>query len=106
MGGWEALSPTQDLVDEYDCTDGKSIRESSLYDRQKPYENRDPRLAFSILWHGCQFAGQTYSTEGIMGTGNATRTGYTMRKYINPKNVGNEFPGWTNFIFSVMQKCS
>ena len=98
MGGWEALSPTQDLIDAYECTDGKSIGESKLYNPEKPFENRDPRLAYSILWHGCEFGGQIYSTEGVMGNGNATRTGYTMRKYINPKNVGNEYPGWINYI--------
>ena len=98
MGGWEALSPTQDLIDSYECLDGKSISTSSVYDPNNPFENRDPRLKYSILWHGSEFAGKTYSTEGTMGNGNATRTGYTMRKYINPKNAGNEHYGWTNFI--------
>lgn len=97
-GGWEALSPTQDLVNAYECRDGKPIQESKLYNPEKPYENRDPRLAFSILWHGCEFGGQTYSTKGTMGTGNATRTGYTMRKYADPDNKGNEYPGKINFI--------
>ena len=98
MGGWEALSPSQDLIDAYECIDGKSINESPLYDPEKPYENRDPRLAYSILWHGCEFAGMVYSTEGTMGNGNATRTGYTMRKYIDYTNVGNEYPGALNYI--------
>lgn len=98
MGGWEAMSPTQDMVDAYECTDGKSIQESPLYNPEKPYENRDPRLAFSILWHGSKIGGQTYSTEGTMGSGNATRTGYSVRKYIDPENQGNEFPGRINFI--------
>ncbi len=98
MGGWEALSPSQDLVDSYQCIDGKSIEESNLYNPSKPYENRDPRLKYSILWHGQEFANDVYSTEGSMGNGNATRTGYTLRKYINPKNSGNEHWGWTNFI--------
>lgn len=98
MGGWEALSPSQDLVDVYECIDGKSISESPLYDPSDPYKNRDPRLKYSILWNGESFAGGTYTTEGKMGNGNATRTGYTMRKYINPQNAGNEHWGWTNYI--------
>lgn len=98
MGGWEDLSPSQDLVDEYECTDGKSISESPLYKESTPYENRDPRLKSTILWHGCEFGGQTYSTEGVMGGGNATRTGYCIKKYIDPSNVGCQFPGRINFI--------
>lgn len=97
MGGWEALSPSQDLIDEYECIDGKSISVSDIYDPKNPYENRDPRLAYSVLWHGCEFAGKTYSSEN-MGDGNSTRTGYTIRKYIDPENVGNEYPGAINFI--------
>lgn len=98
MGGWEALSPTQDLIDAYPCVDGKSIKESKLYDPAKPFENRDPRLAYSILWDGQELAGKTYDSNG-MGNGNATRTGYSMRKYVNPKNDGNNEYGWTNFIY-------
>lgn len=98
MGGWEGLSPSQDLVDEYECTDGKSIKTSSLYNPQKQFENRDPRLAYSVLWHGAELGGQIYSTEGVMGNGNATRTGYSLRKYIDASNKGNTFPGRLNFI--------
>lgn len=98
MGGWEAMSPALDLIDSYECKDGKSIAESPLYNPAKPYENRDPRLGYSILWHGGEIGGHVYSTEGTMGSGNATRTGYTIRKYIDPENDGNEFPGRINFI--------
>lgn len=98
MGGWEGMSPTQDLVDEYECTDGKGIHESTLYNSNAPFENRDPRLAYSILWHGAELGGQIYSTKDVMGNGNATRTGYCIRKYIDPNNKGNEFPGRVNFI--------
>lgn len=98
MGGWEGLSPSQDLVDEYECVDGKPIEESELYNPEKPFENRDPRLAHSILWHGAELGGQIYSTEGVLGNGNATRTGYSLRKYIDASNKGNAFPGRLNFI--------
>lgn len=98
MGGWEAISPSQDLLDAYPCKDGKSIKESKLYNPEKPFENRDPRLAFSILWDGETIAGKVYDSNK-MGDGNCTRTGYTMRKYINPKIDGNAAYGWTNFIY-------
>ena len=107
FGGWEALSPTQDMVDSYECIDGLSIDESPLYDPANPYENRDPRLAFSILWPGAEYDVVYYDSEPMtltfsnqsMGDGSHTRTGYTMRKYLDP----NEFPfrrrTETNFIY-------
>lgn len=98
FGGWEALSPTQDLVDSYPCTDGKSISESPLYNPAKPYENRDPRLAFSIFWDGTTCGPMTFRNSH-MGDGSHTRTGYSMRKYINPDNYGIEDYDWTNFIY-------
>lgn len=98
MGGWEALSPTQDMVDAYPCTDGKSIQDSPLYDPNHPFANRDPRLTASILWHGSMIAGHEYTTNNI-GDGNHTRTGYSMRKYMNPENDGINDYDWTNFIF-------
>ena len=42
MGGWEALSPTQDLIDSYPCKDGKSIKESPFYNPEDPFADRDP----------------------------------------------------------------
>ena len=97
FGGWEALSPSQDLVDAYECTDGKSIAESALYDENKPFENRDPRLAASILWHGSKFGPITFDASN-MGDGNHTRTGYTMRKCIDETNYGCNYWGALNYI--------
>ena len=51
-GGWCSINPTQSLVDIYECIDGKTIEESPLYDPDKPYQNRDPRLSASILCPG------------------------------------------------------
>ncbi len=97
MGGWEAISPTKDLIDLYECTDGKSIGESALYDENNPFANRDPRLDYTILYDGSVIAGKTYSSGAALG--NSTRTGYSIRKYINPENDGMNYPGWTNFIY-------
>lgn len=99
MGGWEAVSPTKDLIDSYECIDGKSIQESPLYDENNPFVNRDPRLEYSILHDGSTIAGKVFSSEGRVGDGNSTRTGYSMRKYVNPANDGMNYPGWTNFIY-------
>lgn len=44
------------LVDDYECTDGLPITQSPLYNATTPYNNRDPRLAATILvpgvWRG------------------------------------------------------
>lgn len=101
-GGWTVMSPTQDLINAYQCTDGKSIKESPLYDPQNEFKNRDPRMEASIMWNGRIFAGKTYNTfEGPdkLGSANATRTGYSLHKYIDEANDGCTQGSWTNFIY-------
>ena len=51
-GGFHHWSPYNELVEEYECIDGKPITESPLYDVDKPYVNRDPRLLMSVLVNG------------------------------------------------------
>ena len=44
-----AINPYQNLVDEYEMTNGKMIAETgSGYNASDPYTNRDPRLKFTI----------------------------------------------------------
>lgn len=43
-GGYHHYSPYNELVEEFETIEGKTINESPLYDHDKPYENRDPRL--------------------------------------------------------------
>lgn len=43
-GGCSYFGPTQNLIDAFQCLDGKSIVESPLYKWENPWENRDPRL--------------------------------------------------------------
>lgn len=44
-----AIAPYQNLVDDYEMANGKMINESgSGYDAANPYENRDPRLKYTI----------------------------------------------------------
>lgn len=101
-GGWTVMSPTQDLVDAYQCTDGKSIKESGLFDPLNEFEHRDPRLTASIMWNGRVFAGKTYNTfagPDKLGSANATRTGYSLRKYLDEANDGCTQGSWSNFIY-------
>jgi hypothetical protein len=68
-------APLKELVDKYQMTDGKSIRESPLYDPEKPYENRDPRLHYSITVIGYPYNGKPITKQDVM------TTGFGMKKY-------------------------
>lgn len=97
--------PTQDLVDAFECTDGKSIAESSLYDSANPYANRDPRLAKTIVLNGDAWPNdlaaynsehpviETYiggyhsRTGSAAGRSYATTTGYYLKKFCNADQI-------------------
>lgn len=108
--GYSILVPTQMLVDMYQCTDGKPIDESPLFDPLHPFDKRDPRLDQSIIRPGVWFnnylfqthpdSTKTYQNKGgnIVRVGNvevtnayATFTGYLWLKFLDeadlPSNV-------------------
>src|SRR5690606_20942344 len=62
-GGFTNRMPTQALVDSYQSIDGLPIDKSPLYNPLKPYENRDPRLHWSIAVSGSVFCGFQYETH-------------------------------------------
>jgi starch-binding outer membrane protein, SusD/RagB family len=93
--------PTQDLVESYLTLDGKGIFEaSSGYDADNaPYANRDPRLAFTVvydkyLWTNNEGSVTIYikpGTDPVQPGKNEyspstvkTTTGYYWRKYFDP----------------------
>lgn len=100
-GGWSSIVPTQDLVDDYEMSNGLTIDESgSGYDAAHPFKGRDPRMAMSILYPGADYIKADGST-GIFNTldktiggsananymtsaDNASKTGLTWNKYLNP----------------------
>lgn len=100
-GGWSSIVPTQDLVDDYEMSNGLTIDESgSGYDPVHPFKGRDPRMAMSILYPGADYIKADGST-GIFNTldktidgasnanymtsaDNASKTGLTWNKYLNP----------------------
>lgn len=51
-GGQSSHFPTQFLVDLFECTDGKNISESPLYNSARPNKNRDPRMAQTVIVPG------------------------------------------------------
>ncbi|KAA0989105.1 RagB/SusD family nutrient uptake outer membrane protein [Dyadobacter aurulentus] len=60
-GGFGAQLPTRDLMDAYECVDGKPIDESPLYNPLAPFKNRDPRLTASIVEFNTQWLGYNYT---------------------------------------------
>lgn len=62
-GGYSSKIPVQAIVDSYDCIDGLPIDESPLYDPQNPFENRDPRLNYTIVVPGSIYMGFQFETH-------------------------------------------
>lgn len=59
-GGTATAQPSWDLLAAYECTDGKTINESPLFDPHDPFKNRDPRcgMTFAVpgsIIYGCEF---------------------------------------------------
>ena len=100
-----ALAPTQELVDSYRMLNGKAIEESgSGYDEENPYENRDPRLTYTVVYHGYEWkepGGGSHtiyiepgSSEGdspdeYVSGSSASPTGYYTRKYFDPTHLSS-----------------
>jgi starch-binding outer membrane protein, SusD/RagB family len=95
------LSPTQELVNAYIMTNGKAITDAgSAYDENNPYNNRDPRLAVTIVYDQYKWTNPDGSTQTIYikpgsapagqganeysRAGQGTATGYYWRKYWDP----------------------
>ncbi|MDR0573293.1 MAG: RagB/SusD family nutrient uptake outer membrane protein [Tannerella sp.] len=119
-GAYQAgTCPTQELVDAYETTDGQPVldlsrpyydeethlepnynTENTLYDRNNPYANRDPRFRATILKNGDQVTwnnGEVFTVDAYVGglfeiktegTQEAllhpSRTGYYARKMVTP----------------------
>lgn len=90
--------PTKAIADMYPMNNGLSISDiNSGFDKSNPYENRDPRMHYSmfipgdILPNGKVFnpSPNSGTPDAIGSTFNATSTGYTIKKYINNEDLGN-----------------
>jgi starch-binding outer membrane protein, SusD/RagB family len=103
LGGWSNITPTQNLVDSYEMTNGLLPADNtSGYDPQNPYVDRDPRFAESILYNGAMIVDPSRavtrdmqfwtapddqpqgldSPNGPSGP-NTSRTGYNFRKFLD-----------------------
>lgn len=67
VGGTSTGNPSWDLFCAYLCTDGLPIDESPLYNPRKPFLNRDPRCAATIVEFDKPFLGFTYTPHPDSG---------------------------------------
>lgn len=128
-GGQGGLCPSQNLVDMYDMEDGSApfknydktgapvyvngkpeINEESGYSEQHMWQNRDPRLAATILYNGVEWNGRQINVvrgmgDNPIGNQNVTPTGYYVRKYIPETILSSNHSGtakrlWKIFTYS------
>ncbi|PSL47823.1 putative outer membrane starch-binding protein [Chitinophaga niastensis] len=87
--GWASFCPTRDLVDSYECTDGKNIQSSPLYSKANPWDNRDGRLKKTFLLPGvpCLRPDGSYKPY-------EPHPAYNM-----PEKMNNEGGGLTGFMY-------
>lgn len=91
-GGWNSVSPTQDMVDEYQTKNGLMINNDPTYNPNNPYANRDPRLSYSVIYPGMNWNSRYFNSISTAGgdeyynssNGNRSKTGYCLRKYCAP----------------------
>ena len=94
FGGWHQFSPYNELVKQFQCTDGLSIEQSPLFDSANPYNNRDPRLDYTIMISDrTVFQGKTFvSRPDSNSPDRITRynwSGYCINKFMDASYMGN-----------------
>lgn len=94
LTGWSQVVPLDALVKAYGCIDGKTIDESPLYNKNAPFENRDPRLKLTIIVPGSTVNGITIDVSNPtsidrLGVSNSSFSGYYYKKYIPADIEGN-----------------
>lgn len=87
--GHGRTNPTQNLVDAFLMKDGKFIDDKgSAYNKERPYDNRDPRLEYTIIHNGSNWLGTTMQTwQG--GANNPIGASYSLTSYYMRKFMGN-----------------
>ena len=102
-GWWASNGPSQNLVDDYDMTNGepafiypggiKTINPASGYNPQHPYKNRDPRFEATVIhdssvYHGdlhemwVASDGNTWGYDSYKQSGDNPRCSYILRKFM------------------------
>jgi hypothetical protein len=107
--------PLRGLLDSYQMTDGKSIATSPLYSPAPwpnaggtMFDNRDPRMAATLLYPGASWDGGTFDPRPIgqstkpeafnLGNENVSTTGLNIRKYIDLTDKADRGNGGIDFM--------
>ncbi len=90
--GYAQLSPTEDLVSEYQMADGTNFDWNNPAHAANPYEGRENRFYASILYNGATWKGRTIEAyeggiDGFAVGGGTTSTGYYMRKLFDERQT-------------------
>lgn len=81
IGWYGSIAPYQNLVDDYEMANGKMINEpGSGYDLANPYNNRDPRLKFTIKVPTEKYINPDGS---VFNESDPLLTTYSQKKYID-----------------------
>lgn len=101
-GGWHQFSPYNELVQSFECKDGKTIDQSLLYNPTSPYDNRDPRLDYTIMINNrTSFKGVLYvSTPGSSSADRMNKynwSGYCINKFMDSTFSGSLMTYGGNF---------
>ncbi len=107
---WGGFSPTQNLVDDYEMSNGKPITDpTSGYNPQDPYKNRESRFEQTIIYDGSYWQGDIIKTRlggdneiDVGSKGDISNTGYYARKTLDESIKGQASfaaPNTSNYIF-------
>lgn len=113
LNGNVGLSPSRTLADAFETINGKAIADDLTFNPLNPYANRDPRLGYTLFIPTFSdnvpgevlFNGRVYDPRPGSGTGDEverdffrTKTGFSIKKYINIEDKDDRSNGGTNFI--------
>lgn len=80
LGWFSLMQPYDDLLESYQMLDGKMPEDSELYDDQNPFDNRDPRLDYTVKLPGEDWV----NDSGEVWEGSyESYTGYLTEKYVD-----------------------
>lgn len=110
QGGQASHFPSQFLVDLFECTDGKTINQSALYNPARPNKNRDSRMAQTVIVPGDTVVVQGFTsmvfnfTDRFMATYNTTSNTITFPSTINNQDSASIFGPRLNGLGNIWRK--
>jgi SusD family. len=100
IGGYSNQCPSLELMCAYTCVDGLPIDESPLYNPKDPFENRDPRLAYTIQPYKTKYSKDLAEYE------QAKKDGTFAEKFPDYITLGYEYnpSPYANTVYEVKSK--